>query len=54
MFADLMSCGLTGWIGMTLVSGAGLLLLLVLLLALAALAKFLTTGSAGRARAVKQ
>lgn len=52
MFADLMSCGITGWIGMTLVAGAGFLLLLVALLAVAALAKFLFTRTAGRTQAV--
>jgi len=41
MMQAMFECGWTGWVGATLMAGAGFVVLLVLLLALAALAKYI-------------
>jgi hypothetical protein len=48
MLSGIFDCGLNNWLGMALMSGAGLLVLLVLLLAVAALVKHLFWGGRGK------
>jgi hypothetical protein len=45
MMSNMWDCGMSGWLGMALMSGTGFLLFLVLLLAILALAQFVHIGS---------
>jgi hypothetical protein len=45
MMSNMWDCGMGGWLGMALMSGAGFLVLLALLLAILALGRYVLDGS---------